>query len=43
MYFMAGLFSKAIAIPVNDVLGRDIGEHDEEELPFGDDAPEDWV
>jgi putative DNA primase/helicase len=43
IYFMAGLSSKAIAIPVNDVLGRDIGEHDEEELPFGDDAPEDLV
>jgi putative DNA primase/helicase len=42
MYFMAGLFSKAIAIPVNDVLGRDTAEHEEEELPFGDDALEDF-
>jgi putative DNA primase/helicase len=35
VYFMAGLTSKAIAIPVDDVLGRDAVDHGEEELPFG--------
>jgi putative DNA primase/helicase len=34
MYFMAGLTSKAIAIPVDDVLGRDVADQNEEELPF---------
>ena len=36
VYFMAGLTSKAIAIPVDDVLGRDAVDHGEEELPFND-------
>jgi putative DNA primase/helicase len=34
MYFMAGLTSKAIAIPVDSVLGRDVADQNEEELPF---------
>ena len=34
MYFMAGLTSKAIAIPVDDVLGREVEDTHEEDLPF---------
>ena len=34
MYFMAGLTSKAMAIPVDEVLGRDVADQSEEELPF---------
>jgi hypothetical protein len=43
MYFMAGLTSKAVAVPVNDVLGRDGAEHVEEELSFDTGSAEDWV